>query len=455
MRSAVNNGIIVILSLLLIFGTGLVREKYLQDKQAKVLKTQKQKKESQETLSQKSKTEIKIWSCYGNWDEAIEKFEKQHPYVKIKLRIIPYDECKEQYMQALSEGNGPDIFVMDDTILSNFNCMSAFDNLLDEPYYAGRYKEYIPETLWNMGMSFDKKKLLGIPCETTSLVTYYRADIMEQYGFPSDPEELAVFMENPDNWLSIAQTLKKDNKWILNYPADIIKLYDCSKSIFNENMEFNRQDRSFYNAIDTLKKIYKNSLASYINIWSAEGQQAIRDDKIAMLYLGSWGSEELEKWVPEQAGKWRVTRLPFNLYGTNNSVILSVNAQSENKKLAWTFIEYYVFSYKTNCVRGAIPAYLRLRTKINIESYTNDFLGGQKEQLLYQELINELDNYTRTPIDEEATVIWHDHIINGISRGLQPNIIIENAKQEINNIYKQERKIFLDLLKSPEENGQD
>jgi multiple sugar transport system substrate-binding protein len=450
MKAAISNGIIVILSLLLIFGTGILKEKYVETKKLQTSSELRKQTSQNEPLKKGEKVEITVWSCYGNWDEAIEKFEKQYPYIKIKLRIIPYDECKEQYMDALNEGQGPDIFVMDGAIFSNFNCMSGFEDLLDTPYYAGRYREYIPETLWNLGRSFDKKKLLGIPCETTSLVTYYRADIMEQYGFPYEPEEMAKFMENPDNWVEIAQTLKKDDKWILNYPADILKLYDSSKSIFNENMEFNRQDRTFYAGIDTLKKIYKSSLASYINIWSPEGQQALRDDKIAMLYLGSWGGEELQKWVPGQAGKWRVTRLPFNLYGSNNSVIMSINAQSKNKKFAWTFIEYYIFNYKTSCVNGAIPAYLRLRTKINIESYNNEFLGGQKEQLLYQELINELKDYTITPLDEEANVIWHDHIINGISRGLQPNEIIENAKQEINNTYKEERKILLDTLKNEE-----
>ncbi len=451
MKTTVTNVIIVVLSLLLIFGTGMLKENYVNSKKVQTSSTVKKKTVETKTLKKGEKVEITIWSCYGNWDEAIEKFEKQYPYIKIKLRIIPYDECKEQYMEALNTGEGPDIFVMDDSIFSNFNCMSGFEDLFEAPYYAGRYKEDIPETLWRLGMSFDKKKLLGIPCETTSLVTYYRADIMEQYGFPTDPEELAKFMENPSNWLEIAHTLKKDNKWILNYPADIIKLYDSSKSIFNENMEFNRQDRTFYTAIDTLKTIYKSSLASYINVWSTEGQQALRDDKIAMLYLGSWGGEELQKWVPSQSGKWRVTRLPFNLYGSNNSVIMSINAKSENKLFAWTFIQYYIFSYKTNCVNGAIPAYLRLKTKINIESYSNQFLGGQKEQLLYQDLVSELNTHTITPLDEEANVIWHDHIINGISRGLQPNIIITNAKEEINNTYKEDRKILLGTLKNNNE----
>jgi len=42
---------------------------------------------------------------------------------------------------------------------------------------------------------------------TSPVVTFYRADVMEENGFPSEPEELAKFIEKSENLMAIAKKL--------------------------------------------------------------------------------------------------------------------------------------------------------------------------------------------------------------------------------------------------------
>lgn len=390
--------------------------------------------------------ELTLWSHYGGWELYLEAFRKKHPNIHIKTVVFPYSDYPSILMNALAEGDTPDLIVLDSPHFGAFNGMRGLQDLLEEPFKADRYKNDFTDALWKVGLSFDEEQLLGIPFNTSPKVTYYRTDIMESYGFPSEPDALAAFIQNPHNWLEIAKRLQKEDKWIVQWPHEPVEILESQIGQYDKELNLLRDQETFSEVISIAKTIRQQSLASHIDIWSDEGRQAIKEDKIAMLYLGSWGAQSIEIWAPEQAGKWRVTELPFGVKGWSNASIIAISDLSENKEAAWEFIEFFTFEALGENMIGSVAGYLPARNHPNTIDYTNDFLGGQKEQAFYERIQNEVQEHTLTPLDEKAKVIWKEGIYRGLDWGMAPKEIIESIIRRLEAELGRDREILLQSL---------
>ncbi|MFA9556589.1 ABC transporter substrate-binding protein [Evansella sp. AB-rgal1] len=387
---------------------------------------------------------LTMWSYYSDgWDNIIEQFESIHDGITIELETISYGNYPQEYFKSFVEGNTPDIVVIDSPHIGDFKAVEGLENLLYEPYEARIYENDFSESLWDTGKSLDGNQLIGIPYVTAPFVAFYRADIMEQYGYPADPEKLAVFMEDPANWLEMVSELAKDNIWMVQWPMEVLRIYESGTGMFDNSLNFQRNNESFLEAIDLAQTIHKNSLYSSKDIWSPVGQEAIKNDQYAMLYLGTWGTGLLNEWVPEQAGKWRMTRLPFNVYGWMNSSILSIPEASENKDLAWEFIKFSSFELPMEGFQSMTMGYLPSRNNPKIIDYESEFLGGQREQELIEKLMAQTKEHTLTPLDIRANEIWYEKMYGMLEWGYDADEILVSIEETLDMTLGQEREILL------------
>lgn len=386
---------------------------------------------------------LKLWSYYSaGWKTAISAFEQSHPNIKITVKTFSFDSYSKSYLNALTKKQGPDLMIFDSGAFSNFNSLDALVDLTKAPYSASKYKGDFPKSLWQVGYSFDGKRLIGIPFDTVPEVTYYRADIMKKFGFPSDPTQLGDFMENPKHWLQIAETLKQHNKFIMQWTFDPIAIYDSSTGLFNRNMQFLRTGSHFDDAINLDSIATGKGLAANADVWNETGQSLLKNNQLVMLYLGAWGTSNLEKWVPNQKGKWRVTRLPFNLYGWSGSSIISIPKNSKHKKAAWEFIHDYAFSKQSNAGIGQITGYLKSTSHVDLLSHQSDYLGGEYDQKLYENLGKKMKEPILSPLDSDAYNIWQQTISSGIDKQLKPTNIIKNVESNLNKQLGEEINIL-------------
>ena len=392
---------------------------------------------------------IELWSYYEMGD-VIASFEKENPGIKVNLTTFDYDEYELEYKKSLLKDTGDgDLFIIDSNEFGEFNTIRGLEDLSKSDYTAMNYKDDFDEDLWEVGKSLDKSKLLGLAISSAPIVTYYRADIMEKYGFPSDPEELAEFMKDPENWLKIGKTLRADGIHIVQWVAETIKIATSNMPYFNENLEYQRDNDIFRDAITIARDARSLSIPAFADIWSDDGEKLLKEGKLAMLYLGSWGASELEGKVPEQSGLWRATALPFGVYGWNNASMISMAANSTKKEAAWKFIEYYVFKYNDKERVGNVAGYLPLREIENLDR-ENEFLGGQKEQKLYEDLMSKTKEYPVTPLDSEAFELWDNIVNDGIENGLSSDKIMENIRLQVELNFKDQREVLLNNMKSTE-----
>jgi multiple sugar transport system substrate-binding protein len=385
-----------------------------------------------------------IWSYY-ELDWVVSQFQDLHPNVTVEVKVHNYDDYAGHYIDAIVEGDVPDIMVVHTPHFGGFTGITGLENLSETPYLAPEHQNAFDETLWNSMYSVDRKRLLGLPVNTAPLLTFYRADILQEYGFPVDPSELGNYMEEPEHWFDIARALRKDDKWINQWTTDVIHLFGSTLGMFDQELHFLRSSPVFAKGIDIAKQIRNESLSANVGIWGEVGQEALRSGKIAMVYLGPWGANQLKAWAPETAGKWRATRLPFNLHGWDGSAVYSIPSEGTQKEMAWKFIEFATTtSMMVSGHYDVIPAYLPARDRAEDLTRSNDFLGGQKLYALVSELIKNVDaNYTLTPLDNESAEIW----FNVIQLGLEKNQPTEEIIAKINNQIEAELGKELDFLR--------
>ncbi|WP_346010395.1 ABC transporter substrate-binding protein [Paenibacillus sp. SYP-B3998] len=387
--------------------------------------------------------ELTMWSYYDGWEPLIRKFTNKYHGVKVKVETFTYSTYKDKYLQSLIDGHPPDIFVIDSNQFGEFNAIEGLENLLAKPYEAGGYQDDFSPYLWESNKSFDQKQLIGFPYASSPSVTYYRADLLQQYGFPSDPEELGHFMEKPENWIEMAKVLKEHDIWISLWPTDVLELYEHSKGLYDSDFNYQRNDYRFGELFNTSKKISELGLDANVDIWQEGGKKLVRDNKLAMLYMGTWGLQKLQTWFPEQAGKWRETKLPFQLYGWQNSSNFSLSSLSKHKNLAWKFIEFAVTQSSMDGIDATLPAYLPARNKVKQIPIPNEFLGGQTTNALHVELASKMIEHVVTPIDQEANAMWEGIMNKGIENDDSISQVQEAAMKELNGRFGRDIEILL------------
>lgn len=376
--------------------------------------------------------EIVVWTHFPI-DQRIEKFNEMYPDIKVKQEVFTYEEYTSKYLDALISGEVPDVMVIHSEHFGDFNSINGLDDLNSDIYDFAKYKKDFDKELLEVGKSLDSSKQLGIAYATSPIVTYYRKDIMEKYGFPSEPEELANYIESKENYLNIARTLAKDNIYLNQTPSELIHLINTSQPILNEKFEYQRNNDSVKEAMEISNTMRKESLIAYKSIWSEEGQEDIRNDKFAMIFLGSYGADQIKEWAPDQDGKWRVTRLPLGVYGWSNSTILSIPEKSKNKDGAWKFIEFISFLEDEGALTQSVYGYLPKRGIPSELELRNDYLGGQKDKAFYEDVLSKTEEFQPTPLDRIATESWNEIVTKELESNNDVDLMMENITNYINN----------------------
>lgn len=390
---------------------------------------------SRESEQVRENDNLVIWSDIGFGDEFIQEFEKANPGVRVEIQEKSLDTQLPEYMQVLTDKSPVDVFVMDSTFLGRFSTLKGFENLNAEPYGAGRFKEDIPEMLWENHISIKDGGLFALPVGVSPAVLYYRADLMMKYGFPAEPEALALYLKSEKNLFDLAEKMKSHGHSIILWDSFAIDLYIAKYGFLNDTYENAIPEEAFLKVLQFTETIIQNHYAANKDLWATEGQQAIRDDEVIMLTLGSWGEKYLPEFAPGQSGKWRATELPLGLSGWSSSTALAIPAHSEKKELAWKFIEFTMEKGMDFKHWPILPAYEPVRKEQWRIDQHNPYFGNQKTYALYDELQEKVGITRLTPFDDELYAEIYNIIFPGLEQKLDHKEIYKNYRLMLDEKY--------------------
>lgn len=397
--------------------------------------------------------EVTIWVFNENvFEEVAAAFMAEYPNIKVNTVFVPFAELHDNLQTALASGTGaPDIAEVEVGNFTRYVTGGVLENLLEEPYNAGKYKDLVPAYNWERWMSPDGTQLLGMPWDSTPGVWYYRADIIEELGFPSDPEELGEFIKDGENFLQLAQAAAAQGKQVMEWRDGPIHWAGDEIGYFDDNLAWVRETDKLVQVLDYTKRGNQLGWAPHLAYGTEEGKPLVQSGQLIGLALGSWGARDLEINFPEQAGKWKVTNLPFDINFPIGGSSFVIPSQSNNKEAAWVYLQWAMRSqtaWEIWTKYSIQPGYTDIAQQDWYASHESEFLGGQQDYKLYEQIAANIPTKRLNPLDGAAWGIWVPRILDALDNNVDSRTTLQLAKEDVESMLAEDiAKLKADLGK--------
>lgn len=369
------------------------------------------------------KGKVTVWSYYSGAEWIVPIVKAKYPELEIELKFHPWVNYIEDYLSAIDNGNAPDVLFADNNMLSQLVGMKISEDLTAEPYNGKEIAALFNESTIAPYRALTDSHLFALPLDIGPGVAYYRRDLFEKAGLPTEPVALSRYLEHPDNWLKAAEKLKRQGSWIFASELDPLSMAAYGSGFFDRELNYLRDSSTFATALDLARQIRKSGLASGLNLNSAAGQEALKDGKTAMIFNGWWYRDALKASVPDMAGLWGIMRLPLQVYGWSGSSGTLISASSGNKAGAWAVVSTLAHNIRESYANSE---------KMLLGTWPDSgdvFFAGQRTQALYADLVRQMPPFIPTPMDGKADNIWNQMIASALANDVDANEILDNIKQ--------------------------
>lgn len=159
------------------------------------------------------RTDLEIWGVFDDTDAYQQMFgelQKVNPFLgDIRYRKLPVETYKQDLLDALATGQGPDIFMVRNSWMPQFadKIVPAPDYLID----PRSYKETFVDVVTNDFVGADGK-IYAMPLSADSLALYYNKDLLNAAGITEPPKtwedvaEAARLLTRVDQFGQIVQS---------------------------------------------------------------------------------------------------------------------------------------------------------------------------------------------------------------------------------------------------------
>ncbi|MDQ2087783.1 extracellular solute-binding protein, partial [Herbivorax sp. ANBcel31] len=386
---------------------------------------------------------LSVWSAYNLDEEVKHMIKEQNPDMVIEYENFSTFEITEEYAKAYNDGTAPDVIIIDPFSMGSFNSTNAFENLEKSPYNAEAMLSKYPKHLKGAFRSFDDKKLLALPVEVFPCVTFYRYDIIKQAGFPAEPEDLAVFMKDTENWLEMAKKFRENEQYIVSWHLNPLLYADLSSNVFDSELRYIRNYGIFTEMLKLSNTIDSLDLASSSRIsMNVEEGNSLETGKTVMFQNSMRYINVIKEATKGKTdGKWRMTHLPFGLNAWSESAVAVISSESNNKEAAWGVVKLLANRHIDKMDKIMDPD-----KATNIYKYT--VFGEQDIDSLYRKLIEDIPEYHFTPLDEKAREIWWDEVTKDNSSSTSFTLTIHTVSQTVIRELEEDITILREILKN-------
>lgn len=285
---------------------------------------------------------------WGLWEDQsvvtplISSYESTHPGVKITYVSQSKEDYRERLSNALSKGNGPDIFTFHNTWIPMFK--SDFDALPSSVMTAADYsKTFYPVITSDLSSG---NSIVGIPLGYDALTLYINQDIFDKAAKTApatwdDLRSLAKQLTIKDDKGTIIQSgIALGRTENVDHWQDILALLMLQNGVdLNNPVGKNAEDAlTFFTLFSTDDGVWDSTLPT--------STQAFEAGKLAMYIAPSWRAFEIQAKSPNLKFKTvPIPQLPKDSPNEQDITYATYWAQgvwskSSNKTTAWNFLSY-------------------------------------------------------------------------------------------------------------------
>lgn len=145
---------------------------------------------AEETAGNLSGT-LEVWSSGEELGRFVEGFNKEYPDVTVNITVVPNADFLTKLTPTLASGQGaPDIFTGESDYVKYLVNSGYWDDLNQEPYNVGQYKDDIWEYVLNVGTD-DSGAARALSWQASPGSILYRRDLAKEVLGTDDPDEVS------------------------------------------------------------------------------------------------------------------------------------------------------------------------------------------------------------------------------------------------------------------------
>ncbi len=276
------------------------------------------------------------------YGELVDEYMEENPNVEITINEGEMNDMHNNLFTSISAGSGaPDIAQIEISQVEKFlEAQDQFYNLND--YGAGDVSGNFLDWKWAQAQNVDGSFQIGLPTDIGPTTMFYRTDVIEEAGLPTDREEFAAEIDSWDAYYEAAKTIKAETgKPIADTPQLVFNaLRDQEdQQYFNEDNELIMEE-TVKEAYDYTTKMIQEDLIGQNELWTPEWGTAMAEGTYAtMPGAPGWMVANVKGNAPAASGLWDIAAIPEGA-GNWGGSFLTVPAESEYPQEAFDFISW-------------------------------------------------------------------------------------------------------------------
>lgn len=334
-----------------------------------------------------------------NYEELAKEYEKQNPNVKIKFKTSETAEHHDALFTALSAGSGaPDIAALELDQLDRFKvAQDRFENLYD--LGAKDVQDQYLDWKWKVGENQKGDFLFGLPTDIGPKALYYRTDIFEAAGLPTDPAEVESLINSPEAFKEAGLKVKEaTGKPFVDSMEMAFRAYlDASEETYlnpEGELLLEEEGNAVKKAYDYAVELNAAGIVGKFEMWTPEWANAVNKGEFAAELGAGWLKGWMEGNAPEAVGKWKVATLPTEFAANWGGSYISIPSETEHAQEAYDFVEWLVNpenQLKSFQSKGLFPSAPAVYEMEEFKANEDEFFGGQVTSTVFAKAAQDID----------------------------------------------------------------
>jgi len=320
-----------------------------------------------------------IWP-EGFADDVIDDIAERFPDAGFR-QTVQGGDFKQKLQTTLQSGSGlPNITGIKGEDIAHFASVAEYFvdlNTLGAEDHKAQYADW----KWDQATTLDGQQL-GIPIDIGPTALFYRFDIFEENGLPSDPAELAEAIREWEELFEMGEQLKaadSDTYLIRNLSGVFdIAWRQSGQAFIDEDGNFIGGDSHIKKAWDLSITAHDAGINAALESNTPDLAAAVAAGKLPADFGASWHLADLIVDAPDTSGTWHVCEHPGDAANLGGS-FLGIPAEVEDQEQAFEIILALLDA--KNLAReyahsGNFPANLEAMESDEVQGEV-EFLGGQ------------------------------------------------------------------------------
>jgi len=297
------------------------------------------------------------------WQGVIQDFEAQNPDIEVNLTIFKWADGRDKIAELVKQGKPPTLARVATRWIPEYNAAGWLEPI--DGYITPEFRDQLITKLIDEGSQYDGRTF-GLPITVSSRALYYNKDLFRQVGVDSPPQnwdELkktaqAIAALGPNTYGFGIQGKEAETSTYFYYflwgnGGDILS-EDGTRPAF--------ADAEGLEAAQFLKDMVDEGLTQPdpANSVRKDLETAFVEGKLGMVITGPWLATRLGTEAPNL--EYGLSVIPYQKTPTTlaalDTLILFKQAEEENKKAAWKFVEFlYADEYRLQYAlkEGVLP----------------------------------------------------------------------------------------------------